>query len=203
MNKAWILLLALLLTACAAPPKPQDAPRQLLLDELGINPGHGTAQAPGLLLAIERPLAATPLRSREIWYWQANHQLAPFSNYRWAESLDVQLQHLLSAWLAQESWVQASLPDQPGYQADYRLRLTLNQWYLNPADNTLQISLQLNLLQASGRSLLQRQWTLAQPVEDTSPSGLAVASQAWLQGWAREVSQLLHDHLATAHETRN
>ncbi|SFX42254.1 ABC-type transport auxiliary lipoprotein family protein [Marinospirillum alkaliphilum] len=196
MKYLLVPLMLLLLTACAAPPKPSPAPEQLLLNSLEGRNGLNTL--PGdyrLHLAIERPIASSPLRSREIWYRDADHRLAPFSRHIWADSLDNQLQQLLTEYLGQELWIQAALPDQPGYRADYRLRLLINQWYLDTRSRKLQISLQLNLLDAAGNNLLQQQWSAEQSVRDMSAEGMARASHRWLQGWAAEVSELLYEHL--------
>lgn len=186
-----------LLTGCLVTfPAATEAPQPLLLSSLkGQDQLRELPFGKTLHLAVERPLASAPLRSRELWYRESDYLLTPFSQHVWAESLDLQVQQLLTEALGQQLWIQASLADLPGYRADYRIRLTLNQWYLQMENQSLQISLQLNLLDASGNNLLQQQWLAEQPVSPLSPSGMAAASQRWLELWSDEVSLLLYEQL--------
>lgn len=196
-----IIASSLLLVGCAGSllPAPLPAPQQWLLKRL---PSPTTLlatlpSAPGVFLAIERPTAPTPLRGREIWYRSNQHQLAPFGEQVWAESLDQQIQQQLSDYLSQQPWLETSLPDQPGYRSAYRLRITLQEWYLNIDNQQLDIALQVNLLDAKGQSLLQRQWTAKPNVNPLTPAAMLEASQAWLENWAEELALLLHEELKT------
>lgn len=192
-----LLLSSSLLSGCLVTfPQATPAPQPLLLSSLkGQDQLRELPSGKTLHLAVERPQTSAPLRSRDLWYRESGHRLTPFSQHIWAESLDLQVQQLLTEALGQQLWIQASLADLPGYRADYRIRLTLNQWYLQMENQSLQISLQLNLLDATGRNLLQQQWSAEQPVNNLSPTGMATASQQWLEQWSEEVSQLLYDHL--------
>lgn len=192
-----LLLSSGLLSGCLVTfPQATPAPQPLLLSSLkGQDQLRELPSGKTLHLAVERPQASAPLRTRDLWYRESSHRLTPFSQHIWAESLDLQVQQLLTEALGQQLWIQASLADLPGYRADYRIRLTLNQWYLQMENQSLQISLQLNLLDATGRNLLQQQWSAEQPVNNLSPTGMATASQQWLEQWSEEVSQLLYDHL--------
>ncbi|MBE0507763.1 MAG: membrane integrity-associated transporter subunit PqiC [Marinospirillum sp.] len=194
---ALLLISGWMLSGCLVTfPQATQAPQPLLLSSLkGPDQIRELPSGKTLHLAVERPMASAPLRSRELWYRESGHRLTPFSKHLWAESLDLQVQQLLTEALGQQLWIQASLADLPGYRADYRIRLTLNQWYLQMENQSLQISLQLNLLDATGRNLLQQQWSAEQPVRTLSPGGMATASQQWLEQWSEEVSQLLYDHL--------
>jgi ABC-type uncharacterized transport system auxiliary subunit len=194
---ALLLISGWMLSGCLVTfPKPTEAPQPLLLSSLkGQDQLRELPSGKTLHLAVERPMASAPLRSRDLWYRESGHRLTPFSQHLWAESLDLQVQQLLTEALGQQLWIQASLSDLPGYRADYRIRLTLNQWYLHLDNQSLQISLQLNLLDASGRNLLQQQWSAEQPVTTLSPTAMATASQLWLELWAEEVSQILYEHL--------
>lgn len=199
-----VVLSGVLLTGCAGSllPEPTPAPQQWLLKRLP-NPPQTLEIKPvelankGIYLAIERPIAPTPLRGREIWYRSQEHQLSPFSEQVWAESLDQQIQQRLSDYLGQQPWLETSLLDQPGYRSAYRLRITLQEWYLNTATQQLDIALQINLLNATGSSLLQEQWTAKVPVTELTTAAMLEASQAWLEQWAREVAFLLHERLKT------
>lgn len=192
-----LLLSSSLLSGCLVTfPQATPAPQPLLLSSLkGQDQLRELPSGKTLHLAVERPQASAPLRSRDLWYRESGHRLTPFSQHIWAESLDLQVQQLLTEALGQQLWIQGSLADLPGYRADYRIRLTLNQWYLQMENQSLQISLQLNLLDTTGRNLLQQQWSAEQPVNNLSPTGMATASQQWLEQWSEEVSQLLYDHL--------
>jgi len=189
-----ILVLTASLAACSILPEPEQAPRQLLLSSL-----TPTEQTQGnsdlqIRLAIERPLASSPLRQREIWYRNDGLQLMPFSRHLWAESLDLQLQNLTAEYLAQQPWAEAVSLDLSGFRADYRLRLNLQHWYLDTDQQKLIIGLQANLLDSQGNSLMQKQWRDEHPVVSLSPQGVAQASQDWLENWILALNQSLNDH---------
>ncbi|WP_404418653.1 ABC-type transport auxiliary lipoprotein family protein [Marinospirillum sp.] len=190
----FLLLLTASLTACSVFPAPEKAPQQLLLSSLAPSQETSRHSDMQIRLVIERPLASTPLRQREIWYRDAGLQLTPFSRHLWAESLDLQLQSLTAEFLAQQPWAEAVSLDRPGFRAEYRLHLNLQHWYLDTAQEELLISLQANLLDSDGNSLLQRQWNEKQPVARLSPQGVAQASQTWLENWIVELNQSLKDH---------
>jgi|AntRauTorckE6833_2_1112554.scaffolds.fasta_scaffold61106_1 ABC-type uncharacterized transport system auxiliary subunit len=190
----FFLLLIVSLAGCSVLPEPQQAPQQLLLSSLTPNVETSIDSNVQIHLVIERPLASTPLRQREIWYRDTGLQLTPFSRHLWAESLDLQLQSLTAEFLARQPWAEAVSLDRPGFRADYRLHLNLQHWYLDTTRKELLISLQANLLDSNGNSLLQRQWREKQPVASLSPQGLAQASQEWLENWIVELNQSLNDH---------
>ncbi len=194
-----ILLASLLLTACAGSllPEPALAPQQWLLKRLpspqASQLDNQTSQQ--IYLAVERPTAPTPLRTREIWYRSQGHQLSPFSEQVWAESLDQQIQQRVSDYLGQQAWLNTSLHDQPGYRSAYRLRITLQEWYLNTQTQQLDIALQINLLDATGKSLLQQQWVAHPDVAALNTTAMLEVSQKWLDEWAAEVAFLLYERL--------
>lgn len=194
-----MLMISFLISGCAGSllPEPKPAPQQWLLQRLPSPPQTLEVNSPqqGVFLAVERPTAPTPLRGREIWYRSQQHQLSPFGEQVWAESLDQQIQQRVSDYLNQQSWLATSLPDQPGYRSAYRLRITLQEWYLNTDTQQLDITVQINLLDASGRSLLQQQWTANPAVTALTPAAMLNASQQWLEEWAIEVAFLLHEKL--------
>lgn len=202
--KPLILVASLWLTACAGSllPEPAPAPQQWLLKPFAKSTATLENQPvdsndPAIHLAIERPTAPTPLRSREIWYRSQGHQIAPFSEHTWAESLDQQIQQQLSDYLGQQTWIATSLLDQPGYRSTYRLRIILQEWYLNTATQQLAIALQINLLDAAGHSLLQKQWTAKPAVTELTTAAMLQASQDWLDEWAHEMAFLLYQQLKT------
>ncbi|WP_114416518.1 ABC-type transport auxiliary lipoprotein family protein [Marinospirillum perlucidum] len=179
------------LSACSLLPEPSPAPRQLLLASL-ITAQTSQAGEPGeVRLIIEQPLAATPLQNREIWYRDAGLALTPFSRHLWAESLDRQLQRLVTEYLASQSWVGAVSLDQSGFRADYRLRLHLHEWYLDAESREVLISIQANLLEPGGDSLWQGRWTALPEVESISPQGMVTASQQWLETWVQDLNHKL------------
>ncbi|GLR62887.1 ABC-type transport auxiliary lipoprotein family protein [Marinospirillum insulare] len=195
-----LVLTGWLLTGCTDSllvPQPETAPQQWLLKTLPSPPDTLTNQpmSLGISLAVERPTAPAPLRTREIWYRSQEHQLSPFGKQRWAESLDQQVQQLISNFLGQQSWLETSLVDQPGYRSTYRLRITLQEWYLNTAKQQLDIAIQINLLDAQGNNLLQHQWNAQPQVTELTTAALLATSQAWLDHWAIEVSDLLYEQL--------
>ncbi len=193
-----MLGVSLLLSGCSGKllPEPKPAPQQWLLKRLPSPPQILEMQqsTQRVFLAIERPAAPTPLRGREIWY-RSQYQLSPFGEQVWAESLDQQIQQRMSDYFGQQAWLATSLPDQPGYRANYRLRITLQEWYLNTDTHQLDIALQINLLDASGRSLLQQQWIAQPQVNALTPAAMLDTSQQWLEEWAAEVAYLLHEKL--------
>lgn len=200
-----ILLSSFLLGGCAGSllPEPKPAPQQWLLKRLPSPPTVLTTQQPKqptVFLAIERPTAPTPLRGREIWY-RSQHQLSPFGEQVWAESLDQQIQQRISDYFGQQSWLATSLPDQPGYRANYRLRITLQEWYLDTDQQQLDIAVQINLLDANGRSLLQQQWIAQPKVNALTPAAMLDASQQWLEEWAAEMAFLLQQRLIILNTT--
>lgn len=200
-----ILLSSFLLSGCAGSllPEPKPAPQQWLLKRLPSPPTVLTTQQPKqptVFLAIERPTAPTPLRGREIWY-RSQHQLSPFGEQVWAESLDQQIQQRISDYFGQQSWLATSLPDQPGYRANYRLRITLQEWYLDTDKQQLDIAVQINLLDANGRSLLQQQWIAQPKVNALTPAAMLDASQQWLEEWAAEMAFLLQQRLIILNTT--
>ncbi|MFK7160009.1 ABC-type transport auxiliary lipoprotein family protein [Marinospirillum sp. MEB164] len=180
-----LLLLLISLHACTLLPHPEPEPKrlQLALPMMNTNP---LASSGGLHLAIDRPNAAGPLRSRDLWY-REEQALNAFSRYQWAESLDLQLQRWLVHGLGQASWTHSVLPDQPGFTSDLRLLLTLDQWYLNLPEQTLDIDLQITLLDPQGVSLYQRRWQAKPSVAPVSPLGMVQASQIWLEAWLIEL----------------
>lgn len=202
-----LLFSSFLLAGCAGSllPPPAPAPQQWLLKRLP----SPTETAPklaasqfkpspankGAFLAVERPTAPTPLRGREIWYRSNEHQLSPFGEQVWAESLDQQIQQRISDFLGQQPWLATSLPDQPGYRSAYRLRITLQEWYLNTATKQLDIAVQINLIDTAGRSLLQQHWVAKPAVTELTAAGMLQTSQAWLEEWAVEVAVLLREKL--------
>lgn len=203
-----LLFSSFLLAGCAGSllPPPAPAPQQWLLKRLPSPtqesvPKLATSQfnqnlpSQGIFLAIERPTAPMPLRGREIWYRSNQHQLSPFGEQVWAESLDQQIQQRLSDFLGQQAWLASSLPDQPGYRSAYRLRITLQEWYLNTATQQLDIAVQINLLDTTGRSLLQQHWVAKPAVTELTAAGMLQTSQAWLEEWAVEVAVLLREKL--------
>lgn len=197
-----LVLSGFLLNGCAGSllPPPNPAPQQWLLKRLPAAPQTleikpTDVSSTGIYLAVERPTAPTPLRGREIWYRTHEHQLSPFGEQVWAESLDQQIQQQISDFLGQQSWLKNSLPDQPGYRSAYRLRITLQEWYLNTDTQQLDIAIQVNLLDASGNSLLQKQWTAQPTVEKLTTAAMLQASQEWLEVWAKEVAFILHEQL--------
>jgi len=195
-----LLLSSFLLTGCAGSllvPDPEEAPQQWLLKRLPNPPQELTDSQInlGIYLAVERPTAPVPLRSREIWYRSQQYQLSPFATQIWAESLDQQIQQRISNFLGQQPWLETSLPDQPGYRSAYRLRITLQEWYLNTVNKQLDIAIQINLLDSSGTSLLQHQWVAQPPVAELTTASMLQTSQAWLEDWAIEVSALLYEQL--------
>lgn len=193
MLKLSILVAAfsISLTACSVLPEPQQAPQQLHLTSLEAASSETSAAQASIRLAVERPLASTPLQQRHIWYRNRSHQMMPFSRTLWAESLDLQLQNLTAEYLAQQAWVQAVSLDQAGYRADYRLRLNLQHWYLDRQQETLVIRLQANLLDNQGNSLWQGIWRDEKALPEVSAIGLAEASQAWLEDWIVSLNQQL------------
>lgn len=195
-----LVLSSFLLMGCADSllvPDPKAAPQQWLLKGLPSPPPKLTNKQAslGVFLAVERPTAPAPLRSREIWYRSQQHQLSPFAMQIWAESLDQQIQQRISNFLGQQPWLETSLPDQPGYRSAYRLRITLQEWYLNTAKQQLDIAVQINLLDSAGTSLLQHQWNAQPPVAELTTAAMLEASQVWLEAWAIEVSDLLYKQL--------
>lgn len=184
----FLLFLTASLAACSILPAPEPAPRQLLLSSLTPAQEVGSESNLQIRLAIERPLASSPLRQREIWYRDQGLQLTPFSRHLWAESLDLQLQSLTAEYLATQPWAEAVSQDASGFRADYRLRLNLQHWYLDSTGQKLIIGLQANLLDNQGNSLLQKQWRTEQPVSNLSPLGVAEASQSWLEDWILELN---------------
>jgi len=196
MNPYRILLLVLAfsLTACSVLPEPQKAPQQLLLSSLEPSQETTDDLNAQIRLAVERPLASTPLQQREIWYRNASHELTPFSRALWAESLDLQLQNLTAEFLAQQPWAQAVSLDLAGFRADYRLRLNLQHWYLDTHQQKLMIRLQANLLDTQGNSLFQQQWRAEQPLKELSSQGVAEASQYWLESWIVSLNQSLKSY---------
>ena len=196
-----MLVSSLLLSGCAGSllPEPKPAPQQWLLKRLPSPSQTLEIKQPtqGIFLAVERPTAPTPLRGREICYRSQQHQLSPFGEQVWAESLDQQIQQRVSDYLNQQSWLATSLPDQPGYRSAYRLRITLQEWYLNTDTHQLDIAVQVNLLNASGRCLLQQQWTANPAVSALTSAAMLDASQQWLEEWAAEMAFLLHEKLVT------
>ena len=199
-----LLISVFLLTACAGSllPEPEPSPQQWLLKRLANPSPNASLSATtnqsnqqGIYLAIERPTAPTPLRGREIWYRSQQHQLSPFSKQVWAESLDQQIQQRMSDYLNQQPWLETSLPDQPGYRSAYRLRITLQEWYLNTVTQQLDIAVQINLLDAAGNSLLQHQWVAQPATSELSTAAMLATSQSWLNEWAAEVALLLREKL--------
>lgn len=194
-----LLVSSIFLTGCAGSllPEAAPAPQQWLLKRLPSTPTTLAVNQPnlGVNLAVERPTAPTPLRSREIWYRSQTHQLSPFSEQVWAESLDQQIQQRVSDYLGQQAWLNTSLHDQPGYRSAYRLRITLQEWYLNTQTQQLDIALQINLLDATGKSLLQQQWVAHPDVAALNTTAMLEVSQKWLDEWAAEVAFLLYERL--------
>ena len=195
-----LILSSFLLMGCADSllvPDPKVAPQQWLLKNLP-NPSRELTSNQtklGIFLAVERPTAPAPLRGREIWYRSQQHQLSPFAMQIWAESLDQQIQQRISNFLGQQPWLETSLPDQPGYRSAYRLRITLQEWYLNTASQQLDIAIQINLLDSAGISLLQHQWNAQPQVAKLTTAAMLETSQVWLEAWAIEVSDLLYKQL--------
>jgi len=195
-----LILSSFLLMGCAESllvPDPKVAPQQWLLKNLP-NPSRELTSNQtklGIFLAVERPTAPAPLRGREIWYRSQQHQLSPFAMQIWAESLDQQIQQRISNFLGQQPWLETSLPDQPGYRSAYRLRITLQEWYLNTASQQLDIAIQINLLDSAGISLLQHQWNAQPQVAKLTTAAMLETSQVWLEAWAIEVSDLLYKQL--------
>ena len=194
-----LLVSSIFLTGCAGSllPAAAPAPQQWLLKRLPSTPTTLAVNQPnlGVNLAVERPTAPTPLRSREIWYRSQTHQLSPFSEQVWAESLDQQIQQRVSDYQGQQAWLNTSLHDQPGYRSAYRLRITLQEWYLNTQTQQLDIALQINLLDATGKSLLQQQWVAHPDVAALNTTAMLEVSQKWLDEWAAEVAFLLYERL--------
>lgn len=144
-----------------------------------------------LKVLVEQPLTSSPLASTNLWYAQQANQLMPFSNNKWTQSLDKQLQLRLSQYLAQQPKIATSLVDAPGFIPDVRLRLSLQDWYLDAANSQLKISLQLNLLNPRGDSLLSKNWQEEVALSKNNAANLVTASQTWLENWAKEVAELL------------
>ena len=187
-----VFSLVISLAGCSLLPAPEAAPRQLQLTSLTTTPGDSQIEhSSPFNLVIERPRASLPLQQRELWYSQQPFYLQPYSRYLWAESLDRQLQRLVSEFLAAQPWTTSVALDSPGIRSDLRLALTLHHWYLDVPRQKLMIGLQMNLLDHQGHSLLQRNWQGEEAVNPVSPPGLAAASQRWLQAWADELAGLL------------
>lgn len=185
-----LLAIAAFLGGCNLLPQAQPAPIQMLLQPLQPTDQTEAPMIRQLQLAIERPLASAPLRGREIWYRNAGHDLHPFAQHVWAESLDLQLQQLLFNHLLQQEVAAVSL-DQPGFNADYRLRIQLQGWYLDTESGQLDIQLNTQLLDAQGKLLGQLYWTRQETVDELSPAGMLQASQRAVQQWADAVSLAL------------
>ncbi|WP_416886301.1 ABC-type transport auxiliary lipoprotein family protein [Marinospirillum sp.] len=181
-----LLLLLVGLHACTLLPQPEPEPRRLQLTLPQLDTATSTATTSRLQLAIDRPQAASPLRGRDLWY-REDQALNAFSRYQWAESLDLQLQRWLVHGLGQAGWTHSVLPDQPGFASDLRLLLTLDQWYLNLPAQTLDIDLQVTLLDPQGVSLYQRRWQARPSVTPLAPLGMVGASQIWLETWLIEL----------------
>ncbi len=190
-NYLLALSLAMTLAGCSFLPEPEPAPKQLQLTRLASDPVITPANQAPLRLVVERPQAPLPLQQRDIWYSEQPFQLQAYSRYLWTEGLDRQLQRLVSEFLAAQPWTASVALDTPGIHSDLRLRLTLHHWYLNVPQQKLMLSLQMNLLDSQGRSLLQRNWQSEEPVTPLSPLGFAAASQTWLEAWAQELAELL------------
>lgn len=198
--RTWMLIiLSSYLSACAGGllPEAEPAPQQWLLHKLEVVDAHTPPNnvVTNVSLAVERPSAATPLRGKQIWYRNNAHQLTPFSQNIWAESLDIQLQQRVAEYLGRNWWVQTSLPDAPGYKADYRLRLNLQDWYLNLPQQQLEITLQASLLDAAGHSLWHKTWSANPAVTVASPAAMLQTSQEWLASWVLELNELLLQQL--------
>lgn len=150
-----------------------------------------TKKIASLKVLVEQPLTSSPLASTNIWYAQQANQLTPFSNNKWTQSLDKQLQLRLSQYLAQQPNLATSLIDAPGFLPDLRLRLSLQDWYLDAANSQLKISLQLNLINSKGDSLLSKHWQEALALKENNAASLVATSQTWLENWAAEIAELL------------
>lgn len=146
-----------------------------------------------LLLLVEHPLAAGPLTTTNMWYRPEGLQLTPFSSNRWAQSLDKQIQFRISQYLAQEKNISTSLVEAPGFQPNLRLRLSVQDWYINLDTSSLEISLQANLLTPIGQNLASRNWQEELLLEQPTAANLALASQIWLETWAKELTQWIEE----------
>ncbi|SFB85849.1 Uncharacterized lipoprotein YmbA [Marinospirillum celere] len=186
-----VILVTVTMSACTLLPEPEPTPRLLQLQALTLQQEGDQEPKHQIRLAVERPLASSPLRQTDLWYQDQDFVLMPFSRHLWTESLDQQVQSLLADYLAAQSWSKAVSLDTPGFRSDYRLRVHLQHWYLDTRQEKLIISLQANLLNSQGNSLLQHQWRGEQAVTELSAPGLAQASQEWLQNWAEDLNQRL------------
>lgn len=191
----WLGLLSLFfaLTACTLVPEPEPAPRLIQLHSLDTEPSSTASSSSQVRLTVERPLASAPLRQTEIWYQNEDFLLLPFSRHLWAESLDLQIQGLLTEYLAAQPWAEAVSLDKPGFRSDFRLRLRLQHWYLDTRQEKLIVHWQANLLDHQGNSLAQKQWRYQQPVQDLSAPGVAQSSQKALQKGAEGLNTWLKE----------
>lgn len=195
-----LLSLSLALSGCTLLPQASEPPRKLTLSPL--QPSTSVeAPAFGGQLAIERPQTSTPLSGRQAWYLDRDGTLNAFAQHVWSDSLDRLLQQQLTLYLAQSGPFASTATDAPGFRADYRLRLTLNRWYLDTRTQQLNIDLYAQLLNDRGEQLAARVWQANPPVTPLSPVGMQQASQDWLQTWAEALQDWLQTLPASPSES--